>query len=100
MRVISKARRKEFWELAGHEDAEGALPACEHYPIEAASDVDMLRHLMEAKRVTQSQLSRETTVPTSTISEVLAGKKQFSRPMIRKFADYFQVDASVLTANF
>jgi hypothetical protein len=30
----------------------------------------------------------------------LSGKKQLSRQMIRKFADYFQVDASVLAANF
>ena len=72
----------------------------EHYPIKPASDADMLRHLMEAKGVTQAQLSRETTVPKSTISEILAGKKHFSRPMIRKFADYFQVDASILAANF
>ncbi len=34
----------------------------------------MLRYLMEAKGVTQAQLSRETTVPKSTISEILAGK--------------------------
>src|SRR5579863_5720213 len=27
MRVISKARLKQFWELAGHEDAEGPLRA-------------------------------------------------------------------------
>ncbi len=60
----------------------------EHCPIEPASDADMLRHLMEAKGVTQAQLSRETTVPKSTISEILAGKKQLSRQMIRKFADY------------
>ena len=72
----------------------------EHYPIEPASDADMLRHLMEAKGVTQAQLSRETAVPKSTISEVLAGKKHLSRPMIRKFADYFRVDASLLAANF
>ena len=72
----------------------------EHYPIEPASDADMLRHLIEAKGVTQAQLSRETTVPKSTISEILAGKKQLSRRMIRRFADYFGVDASVLAANF
>jgi HTH-type transcriptional regulator / antitoxin HigA len=72
----------------------------EHYPIERASDADMLRHLMEAKGVTQAQLSRETTVPKSTISEILAGKKHLSRQMIRKFADYFQVDVSLLAANF
>ena len=72
----------------------------EHCAIELASDADMLRHLMEAKGVTQAQLSRDTAVPKSTISEILAGKKHLSRPMIRKFAGYFGVDASVLAANF
>jgi HTH-type transcriptional regulator / antitoxin HigA len=70
-----------------------------HYAIEPASDAVMLRHLMEAKSVTQAQLSRDTAVPKSTISEILAGKKRFSRQMIRKFADYFRVDVSVLAAN-
>jgi HTH-type transcriptional regulator / antitoxin HigA len=72
----------------------------EHYAIEPASDAEMLRHLIEAKGVTQAQLSRDTMVPKSTISEILAGKKHLSRQMIRKFADYFRVDASVLAANF
>jgi len=72
----------------------------EHHAIAPASDADMLRHLMEAKGVTQIQLSRATKVAKSTISEVLAGKKTFSRMMMHKFADYFGVDASVLTANF
>src|SRR5579884_600732 len=31
----------------------------EYYPIEPASDADILRHLMEAKGVTQAQLGRE-----------------------------------------
>ena len=72
----------------------------EHYAIEPASDADMLRHLMEAKGVTQAQLSRDTAIPKSTISEVLAGKKPFSRQMIHKLAVYFRVDVSVLAANF
>lgn len=72
----------------------------EHYAIEPASDADMLRHLMEAKGITQAQLNRDTTIPKSTISEILAGTKPFSRQMIRKLADYFRVDASVLVANF
>ena len=55
---------------------------------------------MEAKGVTQAQLRRETLVAKSTISEVLAGKKPFSRQMIRKFAAYFEVDLSVLAGNF
>lgn len=72
----------------------------EHYAIESASDAEMLRHLMEAKGVTQAQLRKDTLIPKSTISEVLAGKKPFSRQMIRKFADYFNVDVGLLAGNF
>jgi HTH-type transcriptional regulator / antitoxin HigA len=71
----------------------------EHYPIEPASDADMLRHLLEAKGIKPAQLSRDTLIPKSTISEVLAGKKPFSRRIIRKLADYFNVDTSVLATN-
>jgi HTH-type transcriptional regulator/antitoxin HigA len=72
----------------------------EHFSIEPASDADMLRHLLEAKGVSQAALHRETGISKSSISEVLSGKKQFSRQMIRRLADYFQVDISVLGANF
>ena len=72
----------------------------EHHSIEPASDAEMLRHLMEAKGVSQMQLSHDALLPKSTISEVLAGKKSFSRQMIRKLADYFHVDVGVLAANF
>jgi HTH-type transcriptional regulator/antitoxin HigA len=71
----------------------------EHHAIEPASDADMLRHLMEAKGITQTQLNQDTSLPKSSISEVLAGRKPFSRQMIRKLADYFKVDVSVLAAN-
>jgi HTH-type transcriptional regulator / antitoxin HigA len=84
-------------------DALGDLVAAyedEHHVIEPASDADMLRHLMEARGVTRAQLGRDTMIPRSTISEVLAGKKPFSRRMIRKLADFFNVDVSVLASNF
>jgi HTH-type transcriptional regulator/antitoxin HigA len=71
----------------------------DHHAIEPASDADMLRHLLEAKEVSQIELSRDTGIPKSSISEVLSGKKQFSRQMIRKFANFFKVDVSVLAAN-
>lgn len=71
----------------------------EHHAIEPASDADMLRHLLEAKGVTQAQLSQEAGIAKSTISEVLAGKKPFSRQMIRKLAEFFKVDLSVLAGN-
>jgi HTH-type transcriptional regulator/antitoxin HigA len=71
----------------------------EHYAIAPASDADLLRHLMEAKSITQAELSRDTKIAKSTISEVLAGKKSFSRRLIHQFADYFKVDVTVLAAN-
>lgn len=83
-------------------DALGDLIAAyedKHHPIEPASDAAMLRHFLEAKGVTQTELSRATLIPKSTISEILSGKKPFSRQIIRKLADYFKVDVSLLAAN-
>lgn len=71
----------------------------EHHAIAPASDAEMLQHLLDAKGITQAQLSRDTDLPKSTISEVLKGKKRFSRQMIHKLAEYFHVDVSVLAAN-
>jgi HTH-type transcriptional regulator / antitoxin HigA len=71
----------------------------EHHPIPAATDADMLRSLLEDKGVTQADLHRDTGIAKSTISEVLAGKRPFSRQMIRKLAEFFQIDVSVLVAN-
>ena len=69
-----------------------------HHPIAPASDADMLRHLMEAKVVTQAQLSRETGIAKSTHLQVLR-QESFSRQMIHKLAGYFKVDVSILAAN-
>ena len=71
----------------------------EHYRIKPAPDAEMLRHLMEAKGVNQMELHRSTKIAKSTISEVLAGKKTFTRKMIRRLADYFDVDKRVLAGN-
>ena len=71
-----------------------------HHPIQAPSDAELLRHLLEAKGVTQTQLHKDTQVAKSVISEVLAGKRPFSKRMIGTFAEYFHVPTSVkLTGN-
>ena len=61
----------------------GGLYEDRHHAIAPASDTDMLRHLMEAKGVTQTQVSREAGIAKSTVSEVLAGKKPLSCRVIR-----------------
>jgi HTH-type transcriptional regulator/antitoxin HigA len=70
-----------------------------HYALTPASDADMLRHLMDTKDVTQAELHRQTGIPKSTISEILAGKKPFSKAIIRTLATFFDVDTSVLASN-
>jgi len=71
----------------------------DHYAIPPASDADMLKHLMEAKGVSQIELHRRTKIPKSTISEILNGKKPFSRQNIVTLASYFGVGRSVLAHN-
>jgi HTH-type transcriptional regulator/antitoxin HigA len=72
----------------------------EHYELPPASDADMLRHLLEAKGVTQAELCRATGIAQSIISEVLSGKRAFSKDVVGKLSRYFNVDKSVLVANF
>ena len=67
--------------------------------IQPASDAQLLRHFLEVKGVTPAQVSREAGIAKSTVSEVLAGKRPFSRQMIRKLADYFHVHVSGLAVN-
>lgn len=71
----------------------------DHYAIPPASDADMLRHLMEAKGVSQIELHRSTKIPKSTISEILNGKKQFSRQIIVTLSSYFGVEKSIFAHN-
>jgi HTH-type transcriptional regulator / antitoxin HigA len=80
--------------------AKGKLNEGEKLYLDALSDdADMLRHLMSAKGVNQAEVHQATEIPKSTISEILAGKKPFSRQIIRKLAAFFGVDRTVLTAN-
>ena len=71
----------------------------EHSRILPASDAEMLRHLMESRGISQSELQRSTKIRKSTISEILSGKKSFSRQLVRTLADFFNVDKSVLAHN-
>jgi HTH-type transcriptional regulator/antitoxin HigA len=63
----------------------------EHIPIEPADDAELLRLLIEAKKVTQTQVAKATGIVESTISEVLSGKRKLNRKQIGKLARYFRV---------
>lgn len=65
------------------------------HPMQAVSDADMLRHLLDAKAVSPGDVSRATKIGGSVIADVLAGKRELSRGQISKIAQYFDVEATV-----
>jgi len=65
------------------------------HPIAPVSDVEMLRHLIEAKGVSQTEVSKATGIADSTISEVLKSKRSLNRDHIGKLSKYFGVSPNV-----
>ena len=68
-----------------------------HYPFESPSDSAMLRHLIEAKSVTQAQVAKDCRIAESTISAVLAGSRKLTRNHIEKLSRYFHVEPGVFS---
>ena len=67
----------------------------EAHPMPPVSDAEMLRHLIEAKGVSQTEVSGATGIADSTISEVLKGKRSLNRTHISKLTRYFKVSPGV-----
>ena len=68
-----------------------------HHPIptDDLTDAEMLKHLIEAKDVTQAEMARATGIRESRISELLSGKRKLTRTHITKLAAYFRVSPAV-----
>jgi len=62
------------------------------HPIEPLSPSQMLALSIESKGVTQTEVSRVTGIPVSTISELIAQKREFNRAHIEKLCAYFGLD--------
>jgi len=63
----------------------------EHYPIAKVSDARLLRHLLEARAISQTEVAKATGIATSTLSAVLQGVRQLTREHIGLLAKYFHV---------
>jgi len=59
------------------------------HPSEPLPPHEMLAASIEAKGVTQSEVSRATGIPVSTISEILSLKRDFNVSHIEKLCAYF-----------
>ena len=59
------------------------------YPTEPLPPHEMLKVSMEAKGVTQTEVSKATGIPNSTISDLLARKREFNVAHIGSLCEYF-----------
>jgi HTH-type transcriptional regulator/antitoxin HigA len=67
----------------------------DQHPLPAISEADMLRHLIDARDITQCQLAADTGIAESTISAILSGKRGMNRAHIATLARYFKVSPAV-----
>ncbi|TWT91123.1 hypothetical protein Mal64_15220 [Pseudobythopirellula maris] len=67
------------------------------HAVERVSDAELLEHLMDAKGVRAAEVARETKIVESTLSNVLKGKRAFTREHIGRLSRYFGVGPSVFT---
>ena len=59
------------------------------YTNPVLSPCDRLAGLIEARRLTQTELSRLSGVPRPTINEILAGKRSISKANATRLAEFF-----------
>lgn len=64
-----------------------------HYAIEASEPREVLRYLIEARGLKQSDLAG--IVPQSNLSAILAGKRKISATLAGKLAKYFNISPAV-----
>ena len=73
------------------------------HPLPSVSDLDMLRHFLDARGVTCTEAARGAGIAVSTLSSILAGKRKMNRTHIESLARYFRVKPAVFlgsTTNF
>lgn len=95
-RLLDKARlsaaERDYLDVLGRlvEDYESKA-----FPIEPLSDAQMLRQLIDARGVTQTEVAQATGIVDSTISAVLKGKRSLNREHIGRIAQFFHVSPNV-----
>ena len=71
----------------------------EQHPLPVVSEADMLRHLIEARGITQLKLATDTGIAESMISNILSGKRGMSRRHIEALAGYLKVSPAVFPSR-
>ena len=67
----------------------------EAHPLPAISGEAMLRHILEARDLTQAEVARGAGIAEPTISAILAGRRTLNRDHIAALARYLGVSPAV-----
>jgi HTH-type transcriptional regulator/antitoxin HigA len=67
----------------------------EHHPIPAASPVEVLRFLIDDRQTNQRAVALASGIHTSTMSEILAGRRRMNLEHMQKLAAFLKVDIGV-----
>jgi len=67
----------------------------EHHPISDASPVEMLRFFIDDRKTNQRAVALGSRIAVSTMSEILAGRRQMNLEHMQKLARFFNVDVAV-----
>lgn len=71
----------------------------QQHPIPEVSESAILRHLMEARGISQTRLARDTGIAASTISALLSGQRELSKRHIQTLSAYFHVSPAALLSR-
>jgi HTH-type transcriptional regulator / antitoxin HigA len=69
------------------------------HSIRDASPAEMLAFLIDARGVTNAAVARETGIPRSMITDILAGRRNISTANVAKFAKFLHVSPAVFIAE-
>ena len=69
------------------------------HAIRDASPAEMLAFLIDARGVSNAAVARETRIPRSVITDILAGRRSVSTANVAKFAKFFHVSPAVFIAD-
>jgi HTH-type transcriptional regulator / antitoxin HigA len=67
----------------------------EHHPIPDANPVEVLQFFIQDRQTNQRAVAIGSGIATSTMSEILAGRRQMNLEHMKKVAAFFDVDVGV-----
>lgn len=71
----------------------------EHFPEPVVDPLDCLKHLMEEHRLRQRDLVQIGVGSRGVVSELLSGKRDFTKRQIAILSDYFSCSPAVFFPN-